>query len=80
MFWCPAALQRWWWPTRPLPDLCHVWRRSYEFVAALENVRVKVIVKQVLGGAPRFWSIIPNWKLDKNTGNRKLHTGTPAED
>jgi hypothetical protein len=31
----------------------------YEFVADLDHVRVKVIVKQVAGGDRYFWSIIP---------------------
>ena len=31
----------------------------YEFIAVLENVRVKVIVKEVLGGEKHFWSVIP---------------------
>ena len=51
----------------------------YEFIAVVENTRVRVIVKEV-GTAPRyFWSIIPNWKIGGD-GKRKIHNGNPEED
>lgn len=52
----------------------------YEFVAVLENVRVKVIVKEVLGGQKYFWSIIPFWHIDKEASKRILHSGDPEND
>lgn len=52
--------------------------KYYEFVAVLEEVRVKIIVKQVDGGQKYFWSIIPFW--GKNIMQRKLHSGNPEED
>ena len=52
----------------------------YEFIAVLENVRVKVIVKQVLGGGKHFWSIIPYWKIDSANSRRVLHGGNPEND
>jgi len=52
----------------------------YEFVAVTEDVRVKVIVKQIEEGKRYFWSIIPYWKVDKKTQKRKLHSGYPEED
>ena len=52
----------------------------YEFVAVVEKVRVKVIVKQIDGGEKFFWSIIPYWRIDKNTNKRKLYSGYPEED
>jgi hypothetical protein len=52
----------------------------YEFMAVLDNVRVKVIVKQVVGGEKHFWSIIPYWKIDVGTSRRILHTGNPEQD
>lgn len=52
----------------------------YEFLAVLDNVRVKVIVKQVAGGEPYFWSIIPFWKLDPETHKRILFSGRPDSD
>ena len=52
----------------------------YEFVAVVENMRVKVIVKQIESGRKIFWSIIPNWGVDKNTKKRKLYSGYPEVD
>lgn len=52
----------------------------YEFVAVIDEVRAKIIVKQVGEGQKIFWSIIPYWELDKNTKKRKLHSGYPEED
>lgn len=52
----------------------------YEFIAVLENVRMKVIVKQVLGGEKHFWSVIPYWKIDSTNSRRVLHSGNPEND
>ncbi len=52
----------------------------YEFIAVLENVRVKVIVKEVFGGEKHFWSIIPFWKIDRINSKRILHSGNPEFD
>ena len=52
----------------------------YEFIAVLENVRVKVIVKQVDGGQKFFWSIIPYWKIDSVNSRRILHGGELEHD
>jgi len=52
----------------------------YEFVAILEGMRVRVIVRNVEGGQKHFWSIIPFWKMDKENGKRLLHYGKPSED
>lgn len=52
----------------------------YEFVAVIEKVRVKVIVKEIEDRNKFFWSIIPYWGVDKNTQKRKLHSGYPEED
>jgi len=52
----------------------------YEFIAVLEEIRVRIIIKKV-GTAPKyFWSIIPYWKIDKITGKRKMYSGNPEED
>lgn len=52
----------------------------YEFVAVMEKVRVRIIIKRV-GSAPKyFWSIIPHWKVDKVTGKRKMNYGNPQDD
>jgi len=47
----------------------------YEFIVVIDTVRVKVIIKQVLGGEKHFWSIIPFWGIDKTTSKRVLHSG-----
>ncbi len=52
----------------------------YEFIAVLDSVRVKVIVKEVAGGEKHFWSIIPFWGIDKSTYRRILHSGDPEHD
>lgn len=52
----------------------------YEFIAVIDKVRVKVIIKEVQDSQPIFWSIIPFWGVDKQNNRRKLHSGYPAED
>jgi hypothetical protein len=52
----------------------------YEFIAVLENVRLKVIVKEVEGGEKHFWSVIPFWQIDKVNSKRILHSGNPDFD
>lgn len=53
----------------------------YEFVAVINNYRVRVIIKEVeRGDGKYFWSIIPFWKMDKVTGKRLLHSGKPESD
>ncbi len=56
----------------------------YEFIAVMDShgskVRVKVIVKQIVGGEKFFLSIIPFWGIDKLTGSRIIHSGNPEND
>jgi len=52
----------------------------YEFVAIIDNVRVKVVVKQVENGPKYFWSIIPFWKYDEKKKKRRMCYGNPEED
>ena len=52
----------------------------YEFIAVLESVRVKVVVKEVVGGEKYFWSVIPYWSIDKAGSRRILHSGYPDLD
>lgn len=54
--------------------------RHYEFIAVLSGVRVKVIVKEVVGGDKHFWSVIPFWGIDKETSSRILFSGNPEFD
>ena len=52
----------------------------YEFIAVIEKVRIKVIVKQIDGGDKYFWSVIPYWGIDKNNSRRILYGGDPECD
>lgn len=52
----------------------------YEFVAILNDMRVKVIVKEVSGGEKYFWSIYPFWRAGKNDSKRLLFSGNPETD
>jgi hypothetical protein len=39
--------------------------KYYAFIAILEGVRIKVIIKEINGGSKNFWSIYPFWKQAK---------------
>ncbi len=52
----------------------------YEFVAILDDIRIRVIVKQIQGGEKFFWSIIPFWKMDETTKLKLMHSGFPESD
>lgn len=52
----------------------------YEFIAVVDKIRAKIIVKQIDNGEKFFWSIIPYWKINKTTMNKILHSGFPEED
>ncbi len=51
----------------------------YEFIAVIRDVRVRVIVKEVIGGPKYFWSIIPFWRMNE-MGKRMMHNGRPETD
>ncbi len=46
----------------------------YEFVAVINNNRVRIILKQVENGNKFFWSISPVWQIDKKNKRRILHS------
>lgn len=52
----------------------------YEFIAVIENIRLKVIVKEVNKEELYFWSIIPFWGIDKEQSKRILYSGNPEKD
>ena len=54
--------------------------KYFEFVAVVDGMRVRIIVKQIENSPKYFWSIIPFWKMNKENGNRKIHNGNPEED
>ena len=45
----------------------------YEFVAVIGKVRIKAVIKEIVGGQKFFWSIIPFWKMNEITNERKLY-------
>lgn len=52
----------------------------YEFIAVMDHLRIKVIIKEILGGEKHFWSVIPFWKVDRENSSRVLHSGSPESD
>ena len=55
--------------------------KYYGFVAIIDEVRIKVIVKEVKSGNKFFWSLIPCWKQDRGKLNKKiLHIGNLEDD
>jgi len=52
----------------------------YEFIAVIDNIRIKLIVKEIQGSEKHFWSIIPFWGIDKFNSKRILHSGNPEND
>lgn len=51
-----------------------------EFIAVMDRVRTKVIVKRVEGEGSYFYSIIPFWRVSAITKKRLLHDGNSEED
>ena len=45
--------------------------RYYVFVAIINNARIKVIVKEIEGGAAFFYSLYPSWRVEKNEDGKK---------
>ncbi len=57
--------------------------RYYVFVAIINEARLKVIVKEIDGGKPFFYSLYTSWKVvvDVNGQKRKkFFTGDPETD
>ena len=52
----------------------------FEFIAVIEGVRIRIIVKVVTGGQKFFWSIIPFWRMNKEMTKRLLFSGRPEND
>ncbi|KKR13750.1 MAG: hypothetical protein UT42_C0039G0005 [Candidatus Falkowbacteria bacterium GW2011_GWA2_39_24] len=44
--------------------------KYYAFVAILNNIRLKIIIKEIEGGKKFFWSIYPYWKQRRNYDGR----------
>lgn len=57
-----------------------VFAEYFEFIAVIDGIRTRVIVKQIENSPKYFWSIIPFWKVNIKDGGRKIHSGNPEED
>ncbi|OGY46672.1 MAG: hypothetical protein A2663_03550 [Candidatus Buchananbacteria bacterium RIFCSPHIGHO2_01_FULL_46_12] len=59
--------------------------RYYVFIALLKdyNFRLKIVIKEIEGGQPFFWSVYPSWKvIEDGNGNKKkiFYSGNLEED
>lgn len=57
--------------------------KYYIFIAIINDLRMKIIVREVTGGKRNFYSVYPSWKTenDGQGGKRKkLFTGNPEID
>ena len=56
--------------------------KYYIFMAVLNNVLVKIIVREIEGRNKNFYSIIPKWRTEIKEGQHKriLYTGNLEED
>ncbi len=52
----------------------------WEFMAVLDEVRIKVVIKQVEGGEKHFFSVIPYWKIKPGTNERILYGHLPLNE
>ncbi|MCX6716423.1 MAG: hypothetical protein NTV72_00665 [Candidatus Taylorbacteria bacterium] len=52
----------------------------YEFIAVMDNKRVRVVLKQIENGPIYFWSIIPFWKINKDRGKRIMNSSNLESD
>ncbi len=52
------------------------------FIAIMDGLKVKTIVRQVGTGKKHFWSVVPNWNINKysNFALVKKFKGDPEED
>lgn len=46
--------------------------RYFGFIAIINNIRLKIIIKQKGYNNPYFWSIIPFWKKERNKISQKI--------
>ncbi len=46
--------------------------KYYGFVAIINKIKIKIIVKETSGSSPYFWSIIPFWKTQKDEICQKI--------
>ena len=52
--------------------------KYYVFIAIIKKSRVKIVVKEIEGGQPFFYSIYPSWRVvkkDDGTNSKGLYSG-----
>lgn len=56
--------------------------KYYGFVAIVNNARIKIIIKEIEGGAKIFYSLYPSWREVNESGVKKkmLYTGNLETD
>jgi hypothetical protein len=57
--------------------------RYYVFIAIINQARIKVVVKEIDGGARFFYSLYPSWKVEKlidGTRRKKFYSGDLEHD
>jgi hypothetical protein len=45
--------------------------RYYVFIAIINNARIKIVVKEIEGGEPFFYSLYPSWRIEKNEDGKQ---------
>lgn len=48
--------------------------KYYIFIAIVKTVRLKIVIKEIEGGAKQFYSLYPSWKVNKKTGRKIFYT------
>ena len=57
--------------------------RYYIFIAIINDLRMKIIVREVVGEKKRFYSVYPSWSTAQDGWGgkkKKLYTGNPETD
>ncbi len=45
--------------------------RYYVFIAIINSARIKIVVKEIEGGKPFFYSLYPSWRIEKNEDGKQ---------
>lgn len=57
--------------------------KYYIFISVINNLRLKVVIREIKGSQKNFWSVYPTWKKIKYVNGeekRKLFSGEPETD
>lgn len=53
--------------------------KFYGFIAIVDGVRLKIVIRDIEGGFKGFYSIFPYWRINKN-GNKIFYSADLGED